>query len=342
MKLGIIGLAQSGKTTIFEALTHQSESAIHKGEGRLGTVKVPDSRLDNLRNMYEPKKQTYAQISYLLPGRQSQKKDSDKSNLNQIRDCDALIHVTRNFKTYGAEKPNSHQSFIELNQELILTDLAVVEPRLERLHLEKKQGRPIDEKEISLLTKCLKYLEDEIPLRKHPEISSADILKGYAFISGKPMLVLFNNDDDDNRLPDIKELNSNETCIAVRGRLEQEIIQMPEEEKQDFLAEFDIAESAMDRVIRKSYELLGLISFFTVGKDEVRAWTIKKESTAVEAAGAIHTDFQKGFIRAEVVSYDDLTSAGSHQEAKKKGTVRLEGKTYVVQDGDVIEFRFNV
>ncbi|MBW1847239.1 MAG: redox-regulated ATPase YchF [Deltaproteobacteria bacterium] len=342
MKLGIVGLLHSGKTTVFEALTHQSESATHKGEGRLGTVNVPDSRLDYLRDMYEPKKQIYAQISYLLPGKHSQKKDSDKSAINQIRDCDALIHVIRNFKTYGAEKPNPRQNFIELNQELILTDLAVVEPRLERLHLEKKQGRTIDEKEISLLTECLRHLEDEVPLRKHPELPSADILKGYAFISSKPMLVLFNNDDDDNRLPDIKKMNSNETCMAVRGRLEQEIVQIPEEEKQDFLAEFDIAESAMDRVIRESYELLGLISFFTVGKDEVRAWTIKKDSTALDAAGAIHTDFQKGFIRAEVVSFDDLTNAGSHQEAKKKGTVRLEGKTYIVQDGDVIEFRFNV
>ena len=146
MKLGIIGLPQSGKTTIFETLTHQSEPAIHKGEGRLGTVNVPDIRLDYLRDMYEPKKQTYAQISYSLPGKQSQKKDSGKSAINQIRDCDALIHVIRNFKTYGAETPNPHQNFIELNQELILTDLAVVEPRLERLHLEKKQGRNIDEK----------------------------------------------------------------------------------------------------------------------------------------------------------------------------------------------------
>ena len=156
------------------------------------------------------------------------------------------------------------------------------------------------------------------------------------------MLVLFNNDDEDNSIPDINGLSSNEYCIAVRGRLEQEIIQLPDEEKDNFLAEFNIAESALDRVIRKSYELLGRISFFTVGKDEVRAWTIKKDTTAQDAAGAIHTDFKKGFIRAEVVSYDDLIDAGSHHEAKKKGNVRLEGKTYIVQDGDVIEFRFNV
>ena len=255
MKLGIIGLPQSGKAAIFEALTQHSESATHKGENRLGTVNVPDNRLDILRDMYEPQKQIYAQISYLLPGMQGQKKESSQSELNQIRDCDALIHVIRNFKTYGGQNQNPYQDFIKLNQELILTDLAVVESRLERLNLEKKQCRTVDEKEISLLTECLKHLEDETALRKFPELASADILKGFAFISGKPMLVLFNNDDEDNSIPDINGLSSNEYCIAVRGRLEQEIIQLPDEEKDNFLAEFNIAESALDRVIRKSYEL---------------------------------------------------------------------------------------
>jgi GTP-binding protein YchF len=342
MKLGIIGLPQSGKTTIFEALTQHYESTSHKGESRLGTVNVPDNRLDILRDMYEPQKQVYAQISYLLPGMQSQKKDSDQSAINQIRDCDALIQVIRNFKPYGAQDPNPYQDFINFDQELILTDLAVVESRLERLELEKKQGRTIDEKELSLLKECLKSLENEIPLRKNNDLASADILKGYAFVSAKPKLVLFNNNDETETIPEAQGLNSQEECIAVKGRLEQEIIQMPDTEKIDFLAEFNISESAMDRVLRKSYELLGLISFFTVGKDEVRAWTIKKDTTAQDAAGAIHTDFKKGFIRAEIVSYNDLTSAGSHHEAKKKGTVRLEGKTYIVQDGDIIEFRFNV
>ena len=342
MKLGIIGLPQSGKKTIFEALAHQFESTSHKDESRIGTVHVPDNRLDTLHNMYKPRKPIYAQLSYFLPGSKGQQKDHHQNAINQVRDSDALIHVVRNFKTYGSEKANPGQDFVKLNQELILADFAVVESRLERLDVEKKQGKKIDEKELSMLADCLRYLENEIPLRKYPELASAEMLKGYAFISGKPMLVLFNNDDDDNALPVIDELDSNENCIALRGRLEQEIIQMSEEEKQDFLEEFEIAESAMDRVIRKSYELLGLISFFTIGKDEVRAWTIKKDTTALDAAGVIHTDFQKGFIRAEVVSFDDLNRAGSHQEAKKRGAVRLEGKTYPVQDGDVIEFRFNV
>ena len=156
------------------------------------------------------------------------------------------------------------------------------------------------------------------------------------------VLVLFNNEDDDEKLPEISDLAKNEDCMVIRGKLEQELSQMSEEETGEFLAEFSIAESAMNRVITKSYELLGLISFFTIGKDEVRAWTVKKNTKALDAAGVIHTDMQKGFIRAEVVSFDHLYDAGNFKEARKKGYVRLEGKTYPVQDGDIITFRFNV
>lgn len=229
-----------------------------------------------------------------------------------------------------------------LDQELVLTDLMVVEKRLERMELDKKRGKPTEQEEVSLLTECLKKLEDEIPLRKFPDIASAHLLKGYAFLSGKPMLVLFNNEDDNDSLPDVKDLISSEDCMIIRGKLEQELAQMSDEEAGDFLREFNITASATDRVIKRSYQLLGLISFFTVGKDEVRAWTIKKETQALDAAEAIHSDIKKGFIRAEVLSYDDLTDAGTYQEARKRGTVRLEGKTYKVQDGDIINFRFNV
>jgi hypothetical protein len=156
------------------------------------------------------------------------------------------------------------------------------------------------------------------------------------------MLVLFNNEDDDDAVPDIMELTTQENCMVIRGKLEQELSQMSEEEAEEFLTEFNITASAMDRVIQRSYELLGLISFFTIGKDEVKAWTVKRKTPAIDAADVIHTDMKKGFIRAEVVSFDDLISAGSYSEARKLGNVRLEGKTYEVQDGDIIEFRFNV
>lgn len=344
MKSGIIGLPGSGKSTIFEALTRNIIEAGHKEESRIGTIRVPDNRVDVLSDMYKPKKTIYAQVEYFLPGMAGRSKEEkkDQNIWTQVRDCDALIHVVRNFGGYGLEAPTPYNDFLELDQELILADLVVVEKRLERLELDKRRGKKIDPEEMALLHKCLKNLENEIPLRKFPDIASAHVLKGFAFLSAKPMLVLFNNEDEDDRLPDVEDLTSREDCMVIRGKLEQELAQMSDKEAKEFLAEFNITASAMDRVIKHSYELLGLISFFTVGEDEVKAWTIKKETKAVDAAEVIHSDIKKGFIRAEVLSYEDLMDAGSYQQARKKGTVRLEGKTYVVQDGDIINFRFNV
>ncbi|UCD31186.1 MAG: redox-regulated ATPase YchF, partial [Desulfobacterales bacterium] len=185
-------------------------------------------------------------------------------------------------------------------------------------------------------------LENATPLRKYSDLVSAHALKGFAFLSSKSMLVLFNNEDEDDRLPDVGAVTEKENCMVIRGKLEQELAQMSNEEAEEFLGEFNISASAMDRVIKRSYELLGLISFFTFVENEVKAWTIKKDTSAVDAAGVIHSDMKKGFIRAEVVSHDNLMSACSYHEARQKGHVRLEGKTYAVQDGDVITFRFNV
>jgi len=200
----------------------------------------------------------------------------------------------------------------------------------------------MDPEEQALLIACRQNLENEIPLRRMADLASARRLRGFALLSAKPMLVLFNNDDDDERLPDASHLTETEECLVIRGKLEHELAQMPPEDAVAFLSEFNISETATDRVIRRSYELLGLISFFTIGKDEVRAWTIKKATQAVDAAEAVHSDMKKGFIRAEVLAYNDLMEAGSYVEARKKGTVRLEGKTYEVKDGDIINFRFNV
>ena len=229
-----------------------------------------------------------------------------------------------------------------MSQELILADMVVVEKRLERIEHDHARGKKMDPEEHTLLIRCRESLESEIPLRKVADLAEAHKLRGFAFLSAKPLLVLFNNDDDDDRLPPVGDLIESEDCLVIRGKLEQELSQMSAEDAAEFLSEFSISESATDRVIRKSYELLGLISFFTVGEDEVRAWTIKKGTAAVDAAGTIHSDMQKGFIRAEVLAYDDLMDAGTHAAARKKGTVRLEGKTYEVKDGDLINFRFNV
>jgi GTP-binding protein YchF len=344
MKLGIIGLPQSGKTTVFEALTKNISESTHKGEDRIGTIRVPDERIDKLSAMYAPQKTTYAQVEYFLPGTARAKKDqgADQSIWTATRDCDALIHVIRNQTVADFEDKLPYDKFRQLEQELILSDLVVVERRLERLELDHKRGKKMDPEEHALLIDCRQNLENEIPLRRMTELASARQLRGFALLSAKPMLVLFNNDEDDERLPQITHLTETEDCLMIRGKLEHELAQMPPEDAAAFLKEFNISESATDRVIRRSYELLGLISFFTIGKDEVRAWTIKKATQAVDAAEAVHSDMKKGFIRAEVLAFNDLMDAGSYAEARKKGTVRLEGKTYEVEDGDIINFRFNV
>jgi GTP-binding protein YchF len=345
MKLGIIGLPGAGKSTLFEALTKIiQDEASHKPEDRLGTIKVPDERVESLSGMYNPKKTIFAQIEYLLPYVPAQKpgQKGDETAWTTVRTCDALIHVLRNFKDYGGEPPSPLQDYTNLNDEMIFADLLVVEKRLERIALDQKRGKKTDPEELRLLENCKEMLEKEQPLRHNPELASAPQLKGFTFLSGKPMLILFNNEDDDEGLPEINDALAKEKYLALRGRLEHELAQMDEDEALEYLTEFNITTSAMDMMITLSYELLGLISFFTVGDDEVRAWTIRQETLAVDAAEVIHSDIKKGFIRAEVVAYDDLMDAGSYKEARNRGTVRLEGKTYPVQDGDIIEFRFNV
>ncbi|MBW2051897.1 MAG: redox-regulated ATPase YchF [Deltaproteobacteria bacterium] len=344
MKLGIIGLPGAGKTTLFETLTGIVLDDDRKQEDRIGTIKVPDEHVDSLSNMYNPKKTIYAQVEYLLPRKTANKPNwkKDETVWSSVRTCDALIHVVRNFKSYGFEEPWPAEDFASLELDMIFTDLLVVEKRLERLEMDGKRGRKVDPEEVRLLTECREMLEQEEPLRRNPELAGADLLKGFTFLSAKPLLVIFNNDDEDDSLPKAGKVLEQERCLAIRARLERELSQMPEEEAREYLQEFGISDSAMDLMIRVSYELLGLISFFTVGEDEVRAWTIRRDTAASEAAGVIHSDIQKGFIRAEVLAYDDLMAAGSYKEARKNGTVRLEGKTYPVHDVDIIEFRFNV
>ena len=341
MKLGIIGLPKSGKTTLFEALTKTQTDPAQRRESRIGTVHVPDERVGVLSDMYKPRKTIYAQVEYLLPSPAEHAKESarEQSIWTQVRDCDALIHVVRNFKGYGAEPPAPEADLKAMDDELVFSDLVVAEKRLERLELDQKRGKKPDLEEYSLVKQCHEMLSTEKPLREVQELATAKILRGYAFLSAKPMLVVANNDDEDDARPHWLPADRG---VVVRGKLEQELSQMDPEEAAAFLEDFGITTSAMDLVIARSYDLLGLISFFTVGEDEVRAWTIRRSTPAQEAAGAIHSDIQKGFIRAEVIAYDDLMAAGSYASARKAGTVRLEGKTYEVKNGDIINFRFNV
>ncbi len=347
MRLGIIGRTGAGRQAVFEALTGIEVPSGERNQDHVGTIRVPDERVDHLSELYNPRKTAYARVEYFLPGMGTQeesgrKEDDVSGSWTSIRNCDALIHVLRNFTLYGMDAPVPNRDLNALDEEMILADLMVVEKRLERLKKDQKRGKKPNPEEIELLSRCQSSLEQEIPLREEPELVSAPSLKGFAFLTAKPVLVLFNNSDEDPGLPDLPEAMTKEKCLAIRGQLERELSQMDEDEADLFFKEFQIEETAADRVIQQSYAIVGLISFFTVGEDEVKAWTIKKETPAVEAAGAIHSDIQKGFIRAEVLAYDDLKQTGAHKEARKQGLVRLEGKTYLVQDGDIINFRFNV
>ncbi|MBW1806231.1 MAG: redox-regulated ATPase YchF [Deltaproteobacteria bacterium] len=348
MKLGIIGLPQCGRSTIFDALTgargEDETLKQSRKDQRIGTVKVMDERVDNLSGMYKPKKITYAQVEYLLPSDilSGTSSKSESAAWNQARVCDALIHVVRNFKDAGGMAPTPEKDFRGLEEEMILSDLAVAEKRIERIEADLKRGRKKDEEEYSLVRSCCELLEEGRPLRMNPELVIAPQLKGFTFLSAKPHLVIINNDEDNESLPEWGTIPEGFELLAVRGRLEMEIASMLPEEAGEFLVEYNIGSSALDRVIKSSYETLNLISFFTVGDDEVKAWTIGKGTPALEAAGAVHSDIQKGFIRAEVLAYSDLQEYGSFKEARKAGHVRLEGKEYTVLDGDIINFRFNV
>jgi GTP-binding protein YchF len=341
MKFGIIGLPRSGKSTIFEALTQSVASTESRAEDRVATIDVPDRRLERLNAIYKLPKTITTQIEYFLPGAKTRAAGGQHS-WNAVRDADALIHVVRNHAGYGFEGKNPYEDFQKLDQELILNDLVVADKRLERIELDHKRGKKMNPEEHSLLVAYREHLENEMPLRRFADLSSAPWLRGFAFLSAKPMLVLFNNEDDDDSMPDVHDLTHAEDCLVIRGKLEQELAQMSPEEAAEFLTEFKISASAMHRVIKHSYEFLDLISFFTIGKKEIRAWAIKKGTRALDAAEEVHTDMKRGFIRAEVVSFEDLMEAGSYADARKAGTVRLEGKTYTVQDGDIIYFRFNV
>jgi len=347
MKIGIIGLPQAGKSTIFAALTgargaegdHSSRKDL-----RIAAVTVFDDRIDFLSRMYQPKKTTYAKIEYLLPPETGSAggAGSEGAVWNQIRTCDALLHVVRNFEGTLGTLPTPEQDFRRLEEEMILNDLVVAEKRMERIELDKKRGKQPEGEEASLVQACRQVLEQGTPLRSDPGLASAPLLKGFTFLSAKPMLILVNNDDEDETPPEWDQSPEGVDLFGVRGSLEKEIASLSAEEAKEFLEAYHIEESALDRVIRHSFRILNRISFFTVGPDEVRAWPIAAGTPALEAAGSVHSDIQQGFIRAEVVAFDDLKAHGSFNEAKKAGLVRLEGKGYEVKDGDIITFRFNV
>jgi GTP-binding protein YchF len=358
MKTGIIGLPKVGKTSLFKMLTKaplDERRHANPREAHLGVARVPDERLDRLAALYTPRKLTHTSVEYLDVAAVGQEALKETAYLTTLRTVDALAHVVRAF----ADPAIPHVDGIDLLRDirnvefdLMLSDLGQIEKRLERLDKDLKRMRaPELEKEHELLEQCKTQLESERPLREL-ELAPADEkrLRSFMFLSQRPVLYVLNVGEsvdlghEIEHAPETYQLTAvasraNVGVVVVCAKVEAELAQMSDAEAADFLASYNLPESGLVRLIRKSYELLGLLSFFTLGDEECRAWAVPRGSRAVEAAGAIHTDLEKHFIRAEVIRWDALLEAGSEAKARAKGTLRLEGKDYLVQDGDVIHIR---
>jgi GTP-binding protein YchF len=357
MKIGLVGLGKSGKTTLFNLLTGSSVATARYDSGRAelhtGVARVPDPRVDVLRGLFNPKKTTYATFEVVdLAG--IAKGERAGLDTKDFRNADALLHVVRAFPDPALDAPDPKRDIDDLETELLLADLEVVERRLERLEASiKKQRKDVEIAERDLLVRLKAALEAERPLRA--EALTADeekLVRGFTFLSAKPIFHIVNLDE--------KAIASGEGVVATFGLgdvaarprtrvgwvsavIETEIASLSGDEQQAFLADLGLSEPAIRRVLRECYALLGLISFFTVGEDEVRAWPIREGTRAQDAAGVVHTDIARGFIRAEVNGYDELVAVGgSFAELRTRGQLRLEGKDYVVRDGEVCHFRFNV
>ena len=357
MKAGIIGLTCVGKGTLFQLLTGAGDAGTARPGPRVGIARVPDARVDALAEMYKPKKKTPATVEYAVVPGVAKGEGADLVDLPALRGVDTLVHVVRAFESERAPHPEGSVDplrdarMVEL--ELILADLGTVERRLEKLEANiRKANRPEDVAERALFQKMKEALEGERPLREL-ELSDEERrqLRNYSLLSEKPLLLVVNLGESDVKdaakaLARLK-LQSlgdrpNVALCPVSATIEAEIAQLENDDARAFMDDLGLKEPGLDRVIRSSYALLGLVSFLTTGEDECRAWTIRKGTKAHQAAGVIHSDIERGFIRAEVVAFEDLVASGSIAACRDKGTLRLEGKEYVVRDGDVINFRFNV
>ena len=365
VRLAIIGLSNSGKTTVFNALTGQNvETTVYptlSGEPSLGVVKVPDVRVSRLSEIYKPKKVTHATVEYVdYIGLTKGDINQNRKVFDLIKDVDAIVHVVRAFEDESISHPmnavNPLHDIETVELELIFGDLEFIEKRLQRMDEASKKGKKPHEGEKRLLLKCKESLEKEISLRNITfDEEEQKLMKPLQFVSTKPEVVVLNMSEEELRSEKSLTLQratekylagtgvAHDTkVVTLCGKIEMEIAQLSPDEAKAFLDDLEIAEPALSNLIHMSYDLLGLISFLTFGDDEVRAWTVTRGTNAQKAAGKIHSDIERGFIRAEVVSYDDFVASGSLSAARDRGLLRLEGKTYEVQDGDMINFRFNV
>lgn len=362
MQVTIVGLPASGKTTVFNALTggHAVVGGFSGGRAapNVGVVKVPDERLDHLAELFHPKKTVPADVTYVdvaIPAGAAREGTIQPDVLAQIRNADALLHVVRAYEGGAAERPaDPWRDLDELDLEFTVADLGVIEKRLEKLRTSGRHGsaseREQNAMEEELLARLEPHLSEGRPLRALELTEDEERrIRGFRFLTQKPVLVVLNIDE--SRLGEASAMEAggrrrydqpSSDVAALAGKIEAELAELPPEDAALFMEDLGIAEPSRGRVIRLTYALLGLFSFFTAGEDECRAWTLSTGATAVDAAGAIHSDLARGFIRAEVVTYDDLIACGSTAEARKRGLLRSEGKAYEVQDGDVIEVLFNV
>jgi GTP-binding protein YchF len=355
MKTAIIGLPMTGKTSLFTILTgvHQ-ETRIGSTSARTGIARVPDARLEALGKLFEPPKVTHATVEYVDMPSISKETLRDAGSIASLRNVDAFAHVLRLFAsdTIPHEKGSVDplRDMEDLETELILNDFAVLEKRLERLEKDRKKIKnPELDREYELLVKCKELIEANHPLRELKlDAEDEKRIRGFQFLSRKPMLYVLNiGEEEAGRLHEREEEYRNgplagraHTAVtAVCGKIEAELAELPREEQLEYLASYGLSESGLERLISATYSLLGLMSFLTAGEDECRAWTIPMQSTAVKAAGAIHSDFEKKFIRAEVANWKTLIDLGGYPGARDKGQLRLEGKEYIVKDGDVLVIR---
>jgi GTP-binding protein YchF len=356
MKTGIIGLPQVGKTSLFKILTKAKlEERGHSREAHIGVARVPDERLDKLSELYSPKKTTYASVEFVDVAAIGQEALKETAFLTSLRNVDALIHVLRAFEDdaiphVGPIDPLRDIKNVEFD--LMISDLTQIEKRLERLEKDLKKGHTGElDREQALLLRSKEALEKEQPLREL-EMTAEEkrLIKGFMFLSQKPILYALNIGESTTLGTDLESAVSrfkldevakrpNAGATAICGKVEAELAEMDDAEAEDFLSSYGLTESGLVRLIRQSYQLLGLISFFTAGEDECRAWTVPVGSKAPQAAGAIHTDLEHHFIRAETIRWDVLLAAGSEAAARSQGTLRLEGKEYIVQDGDIMHIR---
>lgn len=354
MKIGIVGLSQVGKTTIFSLLTGL-EVDLFSQEHQRGIAKVHDPRVDTLAKMYEPKKVTYATLEFFdTPPLKINDKKERTQVFNALQNVDALMLVVRAFKNESVPTPEVEKPVEQLKVtigEFLFRDLDIITGRIERLENAKRKLEPKEETELKLLKRLVEALENEELLSKLSLTEDEKkLLGGFSLVTLKPIAVTVNLDEEQFQQKDYetkKEVidictKNNFAYVELCGKLEMELNALSEEERIEFLKEIGAEETGIQRLSRALYSQVGLISFFTVGKDEVRAWTLRKGATAVDAAGAIHSDLARGFIKAEIMKYDDLIKLGSEKAVKDAGLVKLVGKDYVVEDGDIITIRFNV